>query len=246
MGVERRFGEVVVGLLGGAGGSQTQLSLQTAKVSADTWHAGAYSSANIGSRLFLSAAALYGQAENTVRRTVPFGPEEVTTHSKMESQEWLAQVGIGADLTPEDSSLKVVPTLQVVHGVLNLESVLESGLGEMGSQTRASRQSMTFSRVGMDAAKEFRVGALPVRLGGNAAWVHQFESAPLESEARLQNGGYDSWNLQGAPLNGDALRVGGFLEVDLHERRRIRVYGEEEFLQGGRILRGGISFSLGF
>jgi hypothetical protein len=155
-------------------------------------------------------------------------------------------VGIGADLTAQDSSLKAVPTLQLVHGELELEGVSESGLGQLGSQIRASRQSLTFSRVGMDVANEFRAGSLPVRLGGNAAWVHQFESAPPESEARLQSGGYDSWNLQGAPLNGDALRVGGFLEVDLHERRRIRVYGEEEFLQGGRILRGGISFSLGF
>ena len=245
-GVERRFGEAVVGLLGGAGGSQTQLSLQTAKVSADTWHAGAYSSANIGSHLFLSAAALYGQAENTVRRTVPFGPEEVTTHSKMESQEWLAQVGIGADLTPEDSSLKVLPTLQVVHGVLNLESVLESGLGEMGSQTRASRQSMTFSRVGLDVAKGFSVGAFPVRFGVNAAWVHQFETEPLKLEAQLQGGVSESWSIQGAALDADAFRMGGFLEVELHERRSIRVYGEEEFLQSGRIFRGGVTFSIGF
>jgi hypothetical protein len=111
-GVERRFGDAVIGLLGGAGGSQTQLALQTAKVSAETWHAGAYSSANLGQRIFLSAAALYGQAENTVRRTVPFGAQEVTTHSKMESQEWLAQVGVGAQLTAEDSSWKVIPTLQ--------------------------------------------------------------------------------------------------------------------------------------
>ena len=245
-GVERRFGAAVVGLLGGAGGSQTQLSLQTAKVSADTWHAGAYSSANIGSHLFLSAAALYGQAENTVRRTVPFGPEEFTTHSKMESQEWLAQVGIGADLTPEDSSLKVVPTLQVVHGVLNLESVLESGLGEMGSQTLASRQSMTFSRVGLDVAKGFSVGSFPVRFGVNAAWVHQFETEPLKLEAQLQDGVSEAWSIQGAALDGDAFRMGGFLEVELHERRSIRVYGEEEILQSGRIFRGGVTFSIGF
>jgi outer membrane autotransporter protein len=244
--VERRFGDAVIGLLGGAGGSQTQLALQTAKVSADTWHAGAYSSTNLGSRFFLSAAALYGQAENTVRRTVPFGPEEVTTHSKMESQEWLAQVGVGAQLTADDSSWRVIPTLQVVHAEVNLESVLESGLGEMGSQTRASRNSMTFSRIGLDVAKEVKAGGLPVHLGVNAAWVRQFETDPLQMEAQVQSGGIEAWTIQSGALAGDALRLGGFLELELNERRRIRVYGEEEFLQGSRIIRGGVTFSIGF
>jgi hypothetical protein len=245
-GVERRFGDAVIGLLGGAGGSQTQLALQTAKVSAETWHAGAYSSAKLGQRIFLSTAALFGQAENTVRRTVPLGPQEVTTHSKMESQEWLAQVGVGAQLTAEDSSWKVIPTLQVVHAEVNLESVLESGLGEMGSQTRASRHSMTFSRIGLDVAKEVKAGGLPVRLGVNAAWVRQFETDPLQIEAQVQSGGIEAWTIQSGALAGDALRLGGFLELELNERRRIRVYGEEEFLQGGRIIRGGVTFSIGF
>ena len=245
-GVERRFGSAVVGLLGGAGSSQTQLSLQSAKVSADTWHAGAYSSANLGSRIFVNAVALFGQAENTVRRTVPLGPQEVTARSKMESQEWLAQAGIGAHLTPENSSWKVIPTLQVVHGEVNLESVLESGLGEMGSQTRVSRQSMTFSRAGLDVAKEVSVGSLLVRFGVNAAWVHQFETEPMKLEAVLQNGGSESWTVQSAARDGDALRLGGSLEIELNERRRIRVYGEEEFLKGSQVFRGGVTFSVGF
>jgi len=245
-GVERRFGSAVFGLLGGVGSSQTQLSLQSGKVSADTWHAGVYSSANLGSRVFVNASALYGQAENTVRRTVPLGPEEVSAHSKMESQEWLAQLGVGADLAPENSSWKVIPTLQVVHGELNLESVLESGLGEMGSQTRASRQSMTFSRTGVDVAKEVRVGSILVRLGVNAAWVHQFEADPMKLEAVLQNGGAESWTVQSPARDGDALRLGGSLEIELNERRRIRVYGEEEFLKDSQIFRGGVTFSIGF
>jgi hypothetical protein len=87
----------------------------------------------------------------------------------MESQEWLAQVGVGAQLTAEDSSWKAVPTLQVVHAEVNLESVLESGLGEMGSQTRTSRHSMTFSRIGLDVAKEVKAGGLPVRMTEGAA-----------------------------------------------------------------------------
>ncbi len=154
--------------------------------------------------------------------------------------------GLGAQLTAEDSSWKVIPTLQVVHAEVNLESVLESGLGEMGSQTRASRHSMTFFRIGLDVAKEVKAGGLPVRLGVNAAWVRQFETDPLQMEAQVQSGGIEPWTIQSGALAGDALRLGGFLELELNERRRIRVYGEEEFLQGSRIIRGGVTFSIGF
>jgi hypothetical protein len=42
------------------------------------------------------------------------------------------------------------------------------------------------------------------------------------------------------------LRLGASIEVDLSDRRKIRVYGEQEFLQGNEILRGGVTFSIGF
>jgi outer membrane autotransporter protein len=235
----------VFGLVGGAGGGQTQMALQSATVSAETWHAGGYSSVPFGSRFFLSAGVLYGQALNTGNRTVPLGPDQVTARSKQESQEWLTQLGVGALLTAPDSSWRVIPTLQVVHAELNLESVLESGLGAMGSQTQKAGYAMSFSRIGLDVAKEIRGGAMPLRFGGNVAWVRQLKSDPLDLEARLQ-GGPESWSLPGAPVSGDALRLGASIEVDLSDRRKIRVYGEQEFLQGNEILRGGVTFSIGF
>jgi autotransporter-associated beta strand protein len=244
-GIERRFGSAVFGLVGGAGGGQTQMALQSATVSAETWHAGGYSSVPFGSRFFLSAGVLYGQALNTGNRTVPLGPDQVTARSKQESQEWLTQLGVGALLTAPDSSWRVIPTLQVVHAELNLESVLESGLGAMGSQTQKAGHAMSFSRIGLDVAKEIRGGAMPLRFGGNVAWVRQLKSDPLDLEARLQ-GGPESWSLPGAPVSGDALRLGASIEVDLSDRRKIRVYGEQEFLQGNEILRGGVTFSIGF
>jgi hypothetical protein len=105
---------------------------------------------------------------------------------------------------------------------------------------------MTFSRVGLDVAKELSAGPLLVRLGANAAWVHQFETDPLKLDAQLQNAAVESWTLESAPRDSDALRLGGFLEIVVNERRRIRVYGEEEFLRGSQIFRGGVTISIGF
>jgi hypothetical protein len=98
----------------------------------------------------------------------------------------------------------------------------------------------------VDVAKEVRVGSILVRLGVNAAWVHQFEADPMKLEAVLQNGGAESWTVQSPARDGDALRLGGSLEIELNERRRLRVYGEEELLKDSQIFRGGVTFSIGF
>jgi outer membrane autotransporter protein len=196
--------------------------------------------------VFVNAVALYGQSENSLRRTVPFGSSDVSARSKIEGQEWLAQFGIGVHLTPDESPWRLMPTLQVAHGKVLLESVLESGLGELGTQTRASKESTTFSRVGVDFDREVRAGSVLLRIGANAAWVRQFKTDPMKMEVQLQNGGGESWTIQSAPRTPDALRLGGSFEIDLNERRRIRVYGEQEFLQGSQIFRGGVTFSFGF
>jgi hypothetical protein len=36
------------------------------------------------------------------------------------------------------------------------------------------------------------------------------------------------------------------LELGVGERRTLRLYGEQEFLQGRNLFRGGISFTIGF
>jgi hypothetical protein len=42
------------------------------------------------------------------------------------------------------------------------------------------------------------------------------------------------------------LRVGGALELGVGDRRTLRLYGEQEFLQGKNVFRGGVNFTIGF
>jgi hypothetical protein len=44
----------------------------------------------------------------------------------------------------------------------------------------------------------------------------------------------------------DTLRLGGSIELGLGDRRTLRLYGEQEFLQGKNVFRGGINFTIGF
>jgi hypothetical protein len=54
------------------------------------------------------------------------------------------------------------------------------------------------------------------------------------------------WTVSSGRGAADTLRVGGSIEVGLGDRRTLRLYGEQEFLQGNNVFRGGLNFTIGF
>lgn len=246
-GVERRLGSLALGLLGAVGGGSEQMNLTGARISSDSWHLGLYMSSPLFWRLFLDVSGFYGEGDSTIRRTqnIP-GVGVFQSREKAMTQEWLMQVGMGAQLASASAGWSVVPSIRIAHAGMRQNRISESGMGSLGIKTDAAVQGTFISRMGLEVANEWRLGRLPVRTSGNVAWVHDFDSKPRMVGVRWDGAPDVPWAISSGKQTSDAMRAGFSLEVGLGDRRTLRLYGEQEFLQGSKVLRGGVSYTIGF
>ncbi|RFC44792.1 MAG: Autotransporter beta-domain-containing protein, partial [Verrucomicrobia bacterium] len=246
-GVERRRGSLTLGLMGAVGSGSEQMNLTGAHISTDAWHLGIYMSSPLAWRLFLDVSGFYGEGDNTIRRTqnIP-GLGVVQSRVKALTQEWLLQVGMGAQLAPTASRWSIVPSVRVAYAGMKQSGILEDGAGSLGVRTDAAVQGTFMTRTGLEVATEWRLGRLPVRTSGGAAWVHDFDAGPRSVGVRWQGASDVPWAISSGKQTSDTLRAGLSFELGLGDRRTLRLYGEQEFLQGNRVLRGGVNYSIGF
>lgn len=156
------------------------------------------------------------------------------------------QVGMGAQLASASAGWSVVPSIRIAHAGMRQNRISESGVGSLGIKTDAAVQGTFISRMGLEVANEWRLGRLPVRTSGNVAWVHDFDSKPRMVGVRWDGAPDVPWAISSGKQTSDAMRAGFSFEVGLGDRRTLRLYGEQEFLQGSKVLRGGVSYTIGF
>jgi outer membrane autotransporter protein len=254
-GVERRFGALTLGVMGILGTAQSQMRQPGASLTSESWHLGMYLSAPVRERVFVDGLAFVGAAENTLTRTqtLPrtdeFGTPTLVNlpgRTRLTSQEWLAQLGLGVQVAPPESRWMLVPSLRVAYAGVHQNKARESGAGSLGVATDSKTYGTVLTRTGIDLAVEGHLGRLPFRVTSSAAWVHDFATHPRRLEVRWQ--GVDSvpWSVSGAPQSTDLLRLGFALECGLGDRRSLRLFGEQEFLDSRRTLRGGATFTVHF
>ena len=92
-----------------------------------------------------------------------------------------------------------------------------------------------------DIAREGRLGQTPVRVTATAAWVHDFMAGPREMSVAWAGMEQARWTISSGRNPSDAVRVGGAFEIGMGDRRTLRLYGEQEFLQGRKVLRAGVN-----
>jgi hypothetical protein len=120
------------------------------------------------------------------------------------------------------------------------------GIGPLGVRSDSKWNATLLSRVGLDLAREYKLARVPVRLTASAAWVHDFNTEPRVLSVAWQGLEERRWGVGSGGTASDLLRVGGALEFGIGDRRTLRLYGEQEFLQHINVFRGGISFTIGF
>jgi hypothetical protein len=249
-GVERRFGRATFGMLGGAGTASTQINLPNSSVRSTSWHMGMYMSVPVGQRLFADVSGFYGEAENVIRQTQrAFSSGTLTMlpgRAFMETQEWLLQGGVGGQLARPGSRWSLVPSVRFAYTGMHFGKSRVEGVGPLGIRSDSTWNATVLSRAGMDIAKEGRIGRLPVRVTGSAAWVHDFMAESREMSVAWRGLEAGRWNISSGRNASDTLRLGGAVEFGIGERRTLRLYGEQEFLQGRNVLRGGVNFTIGF
>jgi hypothetical protein len=249
-GVERRFGRATFGMMGSSGFATTQLNQPNASVRSTSWHLGTYLSVPVGQRLFADVSGFYGEAENVIRQTqlaINGGTVGMLTgRALMETQEWLMQAGLGGQLAPEASRWSLVPSARLAYTGMRFGKSRIEGVGPLGIRSDVKWNATALSRIGLDLAREGKLGRVPVRLTGSAAWVHDFRTESRNLSVSWQGLEAARWRVSGSGSASDLLRVGGALELGIGDRRTLRLYGEQEFLQGKNVFRGGINFTIGF
>jgi hypothetical protein len=248
--VERRFGRATFGMLGASGSATTQLNQPDSSVRSTSWHLGAYLSLPVGQRLFADVSGFYGEADNVIRQNqLAFSGGTLTMlpgRAFMETQEWLLQAGLGGQLARAGSRWSLVPSARLAYTGMHFGKSRVEGVGPLGIKSDSKWNATVLSRVGMDIAREGKLLRVPVRVTGTAAWVHDFMAESREMAVAWQGLEAGRWKISSSRSASDLLRVGGSIELGLGDRRTLRLYGEQEFLQGKNVFRGGINFTIGF
>ena len=224
-------------------------------MTSESWHLGLYMSAPLTGRVFVDGSFVFGEGENVLKRTqtVPITDEYGTLstlslagRTRLMNQEWLVQLGGGAQLAAAGSGWSLVPTLRAAYAGVRQQSARESGAGSLGIASDSKRNGTVLTRTGLDIAREGRLGSVPVRATGSAAWVHDFAVDPRRLGVQWQRVDAVPWTISNARRSADVLRLGLSLELGLGDRRTLRLYGEQEYLQNMKVLRGGVTFTIGF
>jgi len=244
--VERRFGRLTLGFFGACGTGSTQLNLPVSKITSDSWHLGMYMSTPLAWRMFLDVTAFYGEADNIIRRTQSVGGTDYATRVTTETQEWLTQVGLGAQLARAGSPWSIVPSIRFAYAGMHQAGMTEQNAGDLGVTTDQRWNATALSRVGLEVSREGHIYKQPVRMSLLAAWVHDYAAAGRTLGMRWQGAADSPFAVSSNQRSADSLRVGSSIEFTLGDRRTLRIYAEQDFAESNRVLRGGATFTIGF
>jgi hypothetical protein len=252
-GVERRFGRATFGMMGASGTATTQLNQPNSSVRSTSWHLGMYLSLPVGQRLFADVSGFYGEAENVIRQnqlgysSLNGGTLSILPgRAFMQTGEWLLQAGLGGQVAREGSRWSLVPSARFAYTGMHFGKSRVEGVGPLGIKSDSKWNATVLSRVGMDLAREGKLLRVPVRVTGTAAWVHDFMTEERQLGVAWQGLEAGRWQVSSGRSTSDMLRLGGSIELGLGDRRTLRLYGEQEFLQGKNVFRGGVNFTIGF
>jgi outer membrane autotransporter protein len=208
-------------------------------------------------RLFADTMMFVGNGDNEIRRTqnIPMVDSlgNVTTLSlnsrtRMTSQEWLVQLGVGAQMAEQGNSWSIIPSLRFAYAGVKQGAATEKmdAMDSLGIKSDAKMNGTVLMRSGLEIAKDGRIGTVPVRTAANAAWVHDFFADPRRLGLRWQGAQSAPWTITTEQRGADTLRLGGSVEIGLGDRRTLRLYGEQEYLNAMKVFRGGVTFTIGF
>ncbi|MEY5026926.1 MAG: hypothetical protein RLZZ244_2454, partial [Verrucomicrobiota bacterium] len=245
-GVEHRFGRLTLGLFGVMQTGGLQLSGPSGSVRSESWHVGGYGTLPLGERLFADAMAVYGEDESEVKRTQWLPDGVVNSRGRSRSREWMLQLGGGMQLGPSGGLWSLVPSMRVAYLGARQAGVREEGGGAFGVSTGAATHGTLLSRTALEAARELRIGGLPIRVAGNVEWVHNFHSDPRGTRVRWQGDESRLWEISSARSRRDSVRFGVSLELVVADRKTLRIYGEHEFFRRAQGSQFGLSFAVGF
>ena len=238
LGVERKFGDLRLGLLAATGQADAAFD-GGGKVDTDHWHAGGYASVALGAAT-VDASALWGSADNTGKRS--FGGGQV--RSDFGSTDTQFGLGVAFNLAEADSAWQLTPVARLKYLGYTQDAFVETGAGflqadKLSESTWISKLGMRFSRRG-EAGKNVVVG-----LDGGAYWVHDYNAEGKPMNLRF-TGTNTSFSARGRNADADSLQVNVGLQATFSNTMTVRA-GWQHDLGGNRNQGTGIlSFGVNF
>jgi autotransporter-associated beta strand protein len=221
LGVERKFGDLRLGLLAATGQGDTSFD-GGGNVDTDHWHAGGYASVALGSAT-VDASALWGSADNTTRR--PFGGAQV--RSDFGSSDTQLGVGLALNLAEPSSLWQLTPVARLKYLGYTQDGFVEKGAGflqadKMSDSTWISKLGMRFSRRG-EAGKKVAIG-----LDGGAYWVHDYSPEGKAMNVRF-SGTNTSFSAIGRNADSDFIQVNLGLNATFSNAVTVRMGWQQDF-----------------
>jgi len=244
--VERNFGSLTFGFFGAVGTASNQINSPESTISSESWHTGLYSSLPLSDRIFFDSSLLYGQADNIVKRQLPYLASAAGARGEVHTEEWLLQLGFGAQLAPKETDWSAVLSAGFSGGAVRMGEVRETGVGGLGVEAAGFRNWMAMGRVGFEVAKDWQLHGIPLRTAASISWTYDFDADPRSLGVHLQGVSGNEWTITSEERSANAFHAGVSLEVGLSERRTLKVYVEEELLRSSSVFHGGVNFLIGF
>jgi len=246
--VERNFGSLTLGLLGSVGTGSNHLNSPDSSIISDSWHAGLYTSLPLNERAFFDATFLYGQADNLVKRPLPYLTDATGARGTVLSQEWLLQVGVGLQLTPKQTDWTALLSAKFAYGSIHVVGVSESGVGALGMDAAGHSDPTLLSRLEFEVSRQWMIHDIPIRASASIAWTHDQRTNSKSVSVHLQGDPSLDWTVTSERYSENSLNLGAALEIGISDRRSLKIYGEQALQESASssIFRGGVSFTVGF
>ncbi len=238
-GVERKMGNLTLGVSGALGGSTANLGQNLGSLKAETWHAGLYGSTPLGP-VTIDAAASYGLGENTLKPISSTTPRQV----KFQDTEWLTQIGLSVPI--KSGSLTVTPSVHLLSSGYKQDEFTDTGATPMTMKVAANASMANTVKTGVQTTMPFTILGHTVRLSASADWLRYLKNKNRSTSVML--GGLDDAAVQvdGSTLGADSFEVGTTAEISITRRTTLRFNLLREMQSKETTTNGNVTFSVDF
>jgi len=254
MGVERRVGNLKVGLTGATGWGRSTFDTPSTSISSDSWHVGLYTIAPIN-QLTLDASFMYGLTSNSSTRTphvnVLFGdttPDANTYHAKFDSRDLSISVGAAYNMMQPESAFQMAPVLRLTYVNYTQSAFGETEKALDGAYKVDKMDAGTFlSKLGYRVSYTTRAGSAELGADFGAYWQHDWDNSARSVNARL-NGGLAGTSYAATSRRGssDSCLLNGGLQITFSDKYTLRGSAGAEFGGDRNDLNGTVSFGIKF
>ena len=221
-GVERRFGSLLLGVMGAWGQTSANFSLNPGSVSTDSWHGGIHASLDLAGTA-LETGVLYGSTDSRVRRSVNgAGPTSAEGRTSLGGTEWLLHVGL-ARAFEASPQLTITPSLRLMAQGEALQGASESSMNGLEISTLKQKSVSISHQAGLEVSQNFKLLAMASAMSLRAHWIHRYDSDGKTLDMQLGNDASTRASYHGSRIGADAVRFGTAWETQVGSRTSVRL-----------------------